>query len=76
MASWSKDRSLPSSRATTRHMKAQKKGGQSPPSLFQSFKCSEASQTERGQEREQVARRHCTVAVEVGGTIARFRELA
>lgn len=52
-----------------------KKGEPKPPSLFQSFKCSEASQTERGQEREQVARRHGTVAIEVGGTIVRFREL-
>jgi len=53
-----------------------KKGEPKLPSLYQSFKCSEASQTERGQEREQVARRHCTVAVKVGGTIVRFRELA
>ena len=57
-------------------MKAQKKGGRRPPSLLKSFKCSEASQSERGQEREQVARRHGTVAIEVGGTIVRFRELA
>ena len=53
-----------------------KKGEPKLPSLYQSFKCSEASQTERGQECEQVARRHGTVAIQVGGTIIRFRELA
>ena len=52
-----------------------KKRGPKPP-LFQSFKCSETRQAERGQEREQVSRRRRTVAIEISGTIVRFfREL-
>ena len=70
----SKIGSLPPSRVTPMAPENKKKGAEAPP-LFQSFKCSETSQAERGQEREQVSRRRRTVAIEISGTIVRFREL-